>query len=100
MAVEFPGVKCVGVDVAPSFLHYPKDNLVFEIYNFPRQGKPSAAHRWYPVPIPRVPGFSADDGSYDVVHARGVVLQVCQPVELRRVSAVGVDHPTSRRTLC
>lgn len=39
MSVEFPtGVKFVGVDVAPSVLHYPRDNLLFEIYNFPKQG--------------------------------------------------------------
>ncbi len=40
MSLEYPtDVKFVGVDVAPSVLHYPKDNLIFEIYNFPRQGR-------------------------------------------------------------
>lgn len=40
MSVEFPtGVKFVGVDVAPSVLYRPADNISFEIYNFPRQGQ-------------------------------------------------------------
>ncbi|KAG9028470.1 hypothetical protein FRB95_006412 [Tulasnella sp. JGI-2019a] len=59
MALEFAtGVKFVGVDIAPSVLHYPKDNLLFEIYNFPRQG------------------FSSPDAAYDAVHARCISHQI------------------------
>lgn len=59
MSVEFPtGVKFVGVDVAPSVLYRPADNISFEIYNFPRQG------------------FSCEDQAYDAVHARGITLLI------------------------
>ncbi|KAG8932232.1 hypothetical protein FRC03_002856 [Tulasnella sp. 419] len=58
LSVEYPNVKFVGVDIAPSVMHYPKDNLQFEIYNFPRDG------------------FSCPDGHYDVVHARHTLTQI------------------------
>ncbi|KAG8908303.1 hypothetical protein FRB99_007837 [Tulasnella sp. 403] len=73
MSVEYPtGVKFVGVDVAPSVLHYPKENVAFEIYNFPRQG------------------FSCDDAYYDAVHARGIIRDVPNLVaEIRRILRSG-----------
>ncbi|KAG8882323.1 Ubiquitin-conjugating enzyme E2 2 [Tulasnella sp. 332] len=76
MALEFAtGVKFVGVDIAPSVLHYPKDNLLFEIYNFPRQG------------------FSSPDAAYDAVHARCISHQIRELpnllVEVRRILRPG-----------
>jgi len=76
MALEHPnGVEFVGVDITPSVLHYPKDNLSFEIYNFPRQG------------------FRSPDGAYDAVHTRCISHQIWDLpnllVDVRRILRQG-----------
>jgi len=58
LSLEYPDTKFVGVDIAPSAMHYPQDNLQIEVYNFVRDG------------------FSCPDGYYDVVHARHTISQV------------------------
>jgi len=51
MAVEFPHVDFVSIDIVPMVAHTPRANVIYEVYNF---------HD----------GIDEPDASFDFVHAR------------------------------